>query len=164
MGTRADFYVKHGKTYLWRGSIAWDGYVDGIDHELFEATTVKQFSTTLDAFFKKRDDVTLPADGWPWPWTDSSTTDYAYIFDAKTKTVRISHNGGPLYDYKHHKLFKKLYARWNALPDQVKEIKTEPDFDKYLERKKLFDEPKFPDMSKRQNVQLFGTKSGLIVI
>lgn len=164
MGTRADFYVKHGKTYLWRGSIAWDGYVEGIDHELFEATTANSFGIKLKRFFDRRDDVTLPADGWPWPWNDSGTTDYAYIFDAKTKTVRISHNGGPLFELRHHKSFQRLYDRWDKLPDQLKEIKTEPDFDKYLEHKKLLELPKFPDMSKRKNVQLFGSKSGLIII
>jgi hypothetical protein len=53
MGTRADFYVGRGESAEWLGSIAWDGYPDGIDPEM----------------------------GWPWPWDDSGTTDYAYAFE-----------------------------------------------------------------------------------
>jgi hypothetical protein len=44
------------------------------------ATTENEYRVEVDAFFGDRDDVTLPADGWPWPWEDSNTTDYAYAF------------------------------------------------------------------------------------
>lgn len=81
MGTRADFYVKKENQMTWLGSIGWDGYPDGINSEVFEATTEEEFKEKINAFFSERDDVSLPANGWPWPWNDSSTTDYAYIFE-----------------------------------------------------------------------------------
>lgn len=37
MGTRADFYVKRTDHLLWLGSIAWDGYPDGIDESVIGA-------------------------------------------------------------------------------------------------------------------------------
>ena len=104
MGTRADFYIGRGESAEWLGSIAWDGYPDGITpkseetemyfgsthhkdaawpigESLFAANTEAEFRSRLAHFFRYRDDVTLPADGWPWPWEDSRTTDYAYAFD-----------------------------------------------------------------------------------
>lgn len=80
MGTRADFYVWKGADAEWLGSIGWDGYPDGIDDAVKQATTEPQFREALAAFAKTRDDWTAPADGWPWPWEDSRTTDYAYAF------------------------------------------------------------------------------------
>lgn len=99
MGTRADFYIGRGKTSKWLGSIAWDGYPDGImltgkkiqyGHEhsefpkgehLFDSVTEDQFTSRLSKFFEGRDDVTLPEQGWPWPWENGNTTDYSYAFD-----------------------------------------------------------------------------------
>jgi hypothetical protein len=106
MGTRADFYVGRGVDAEWIGSIAWDGYPPGITplseemvrayrggpmtHKsiewpkgahLFDATTEAEYRERVERFFQYRDDVTRPADGWPWPWEDSRTTDYAYAFD-----------------------------------------------------------------------------------
>jgi hypothetical protein len=91
MGTRADFYIGRGTEAEWLGSIAWDGYPEGITpngtnawpdgQHLFDAQTEIEFRERLAQFFAGRDDVTLPADGWPWPWTNSQTTDYAYAFD-----------------------------------------------------------------------------------
>lgn len=91
MGTRADFYVGRGENSEWIGSIAWDGYPDGIvdgatvgdakDSLIFNATTEADYRREVESFFAKRQDVTRPADGWPWPWEDSCTTDYAYAFD-----------------------------------------------------------------------------------
>jgi hypothetical protein len=95
MGTRADFYIGRGATAEWLGSIAWDGYPQGImPHKarraldewpagghLFDATTDAEFRSRLARFFEHREDVTLPANGWPWPWEDSNTTDYAYALD-----------------------------------------------------------------------------------
>ena len=81
MGTRADFYVGRGETAEWLGSIAWDGYPDGIDRAVLGADTAEAFKAALTAMFAERTDVTLPTDGWPWPWDDSGTTDYAYAFD-----------------------------------------------------------------------------------
>jgi hypothetical protein len=86
MGTRADFYIREGKHLKpedWKGSIAWDGYPDGIPASLKKATTKQGFTKALGAFLKKRDDATYPKEGWPWPWNNSGTTDYGYIFTGK---------------------------------------------------------------------------------
>lgn len=82
MGTRADFYVGRGPDAEWIGSIGWDGYPDGIASAVLNAVRPKQFRAAVERFFAGREDVTRPADGWPWPWDDSCTTDYAYAFDA----------------------------------------------------------------------------------
>jgi hypothetical protein len=82
MGTRADFYVGRGKKAEWLGSIAWDGYPDGLTtFGIVEATTEKDYRAAVAALLEKRDDGTKPEQGWPWPWTDSHTTDYSYAFD-----------------------------------------------------------------------------------
>lgn len=81
MGTRADFYVGRGPESEWLGSIAWDGYPDGIEAELLQAETEPEFLSLLESFFDGREDVTRPKEGWPWPWDDSCTTDFAYSFD-----------------------------------------------------------------------------------
>lgn len=81
MGTRADFYVGRGKEARWLGSIAWDGYPDGITNEIKLAETEECFIKEVMKELGKRKDSTLPVDGWPWPWNDSRTTDYAYAFE-----------------------------------------------------------------------------------
>lgn len=87
MGTRADFYVGRGEGAEWLGSIAFDGHTVNILGESNErtplalATSPEAFRAAFAEMTKGRDDVTLPADGWPWPWETSHTTDYAYAFD-----------------------------------------------------------------------------------
>ena len=93
MGTRADFYIKVGKNLVqkdWIGSIAWDGYPEGIDKTVLEAGTINQFKKACLDFFSKRDDYTKPEEGWPWPWDTSATTDYAYVYDNSISKVLIS--------------------------------------------------------------------------
>jgi hypothetical protein len=80
MGTRADFYVGRGEKAEWLGSIAWDGYPGGIDPKLLKSESEEDYRYRVKEFLK-REDGTLPEDGWPWPWEDSRTTDYAYAFD-----------------------------------------------------------------------------------
>lgn len=80
MGTRADFYVGVGENANWIGSIAWDAYPSGIPESIRMAKTEDEFRVAVSALYK-RDDVTLPSDGWPWPWDDSLKTDWAYCFD-----------------------------------------------------------------------------------
>lgn len=84
MGTRADFYLGRGKDAVWLGSIAWDGYPDGLPDELKTAATAEAFCIAVDKLSKDREDWTAPASGWPWPWENSRTTDYAYAFDKDT--------------------------------------------------------------------------------
>jgi hypothetical protein len=139
MGTRADFYIGRGKQAEWLGSIAWDGYPDGIEPELLAATTDADFRTRLAAFFQGRKDATLPADGWPWPWNDSNTTDYAYAFD-----------GGKVYG----SCFGKPWF------DPLVVIDSDEEED---EEQPTFGETDFPDMSAVKNMTL-GPRSGVIVI
>lgn len=80
MGTRADFYVGKGKTAEWIGSIARNGYRDGIDDAVLSATSEDAFRSAVAKFFSGRDDVTTPGQGWPWPWKDSGTSDCSYWF------------------------------------------------------------------------------------
>lgn len=124
MGTRADFYVGRGKDAEWLGSIAWDGYPEGIPKELLKTKTKASFREEIETFLKARGDGTLPKDGWPWPWEDSRTTDYAYAFD-KGK-VWASCYGGDWFD----------------------PLKKEPNHD---DEEKVVD---FPDMQDKQKVTL----------
>lgn len=80
MGTRADFYLGKGVDATWLGSIAWDGNPESILKGILQARTSDKFKKAVSDFFKTRDDVTLPDEGWPWPWVDSKTTDFAYAF------------------------------------------------------------------------------------
>ena len=81
MGTRADFYVGRGINAEWVGSIALDGNPDGIQKEILEAQTEDEYRRYIKIFLEKREDGTLPANGWPWPWEDSGATDYAYAYE-----------------------------------------------------------------------------------
>ena len=84
MGSRADFYVGRGEKAEWIGSIAWDGYPDGIPDDVKDAKTEAEFRLAVRTALAKRDDATFPEKGWPWPWEDSRTTDFAYAFDGGT--------------------------------------------------------------------------------
>lgn len=90
MGTRADFYIKKQRMLRadnWIGSIAWDGYPDGIPAEVLGAQTEQEFRSALAMMASQRNDFTFPEDGWPWPWNDSSITDFAYVFSCQTGRV-----------------------------------------------------------------------------
>lgn len=92
MGTRADFYVGQGETATWIGSIAWDGYPDGINKTLLKAKTEEKFREEFAKFIGIREDATLPEKGWPWPWDNSQTTNYAYaLFDGKVWASSFGH-------------------------------------------------------------------------
>lgn len=150
MGTRADFYIKKAeeKELIWIASIAWDGYPDGIDDEndfdLLKSTTQVEYIARLQRFLSKRDDVTLPENGWPWPWDNSNTTDYAYCFhDGK---VYANCFGNGWYD---------PIARMNRDAVVINDdAEDEPE---------IIWEHEYPDMSKIKNVR-YDKGSGLIVI
>jgi hypothetical protein len=162
MGTRADFYVGRGAKAEWLGSIAWDGYEDGLDAQLLGAQKEKKFRKQV-ALLAKRDDWTSPEQGWPWPWTDSCTTDYAYAFDGER--VWVSCFGGQWYDpvEKSQKLakFDKRIAK--AKTDEERDA-AELEREEYTEGLYGTDDDKveFPDMTERQNVTL-GSRSGVLV-
>lgn len=91
MGTRADFYMGRGADAEWLGSIAWDGYPEGIPDEIFAAETAESWREEVTKFLADRKDRSLPSDGWPWPWNDSTTTDYAYAWDDGVKICGFGH-------------------------------------------------------------------------
>lgn len=81
MGTRADFYVGRGANAEWLGSIAFDGYPDGIPAVVRAALNEDEYRQAVRKMLTERDYGTVPEQGWPWPWKDSLLTDYAYTFD-----------------------------------------------------------------------------------
>ena len=96
MGTRADFYIGIGPTAEWLGSIAWDGYPDGLT---IDAPDEAGFRANV-AELAKRADWTSPEQGWPWPWEDSNTTDYAYAWDgAKVVAAHFGYGWWPVADW-----------------------------------------------------------------
>lgn len=146
IGTRADFYVGRGETAEWLGSIAFDGYPEGVGHDkypagkrLLAATTEREYRQAVADFFAERgDQVTRPDQGWPWPWPDSRTTDYAYTFDEGR--VLASDFG--------HAWFDPTAPR------------TDPELEAEERQGKV---AVFPNMKDRQKVTL-GPRSGLIVM
>lgn len=164
MGTRADFYIGRGENAEWIGSVAWDGYPDGIvsatlydpetgntgdrDAEegevsyglptLFEVPTEEEFRQMVTGFLENRQDGTKPADGWPWPWKDSGTTDYSYAWDGDQ--IYISNYGSAWQD-------KEEHDRREAQEDPPE----------------LPESAVFPNMEDRQNVTL-GQRSGVIIV
>lgn len=137
MGTRADFYIAKSDSpdgLDWQGSIAWDGYPDGIADAVLHAKTADEFSAALTTFFADRDDVTIPADGWPWPWDDSATTDFGYVL-IEGRGVFYCPFGGD------------VYAAASSGRTPVADVAIS-----------------YPDMSDRRNVAQGSNRSGVIVV
>ena len=135
MGTRADFYVGRGESAEWLGSIAFDGYPDGLKNDgVLRSTDEAGFRADVAAFLAERDDATVPSEGWPWPWEDSGTTDYAYAL----------HDG-------------KVWATGGLFWFDPLKDEPEENPNPYGER------VVFPNMKHRQLVT-YGKRSGLIVI
>jgi hypothetical protein len=136
MGTRADFYVGRGNDAEWLGSLAWDGYPDGIEDAILGATTDDEFKAAVLKVLQDRDDGTTPEMGWPWPWDTSNTTDFAYaIEDGK---VWASCFGGNWFD---------------PLSEENEDG----------ERAESDVRTNFPNMKDRKNMTM-GPRSGVIVI
>ncbi len=142
MGTRADFYVGKGKDAVWIGSIAWDGYRDGIDGEILIAKTEQEFRDATAQFFSNREDVTEPPAGWPWPWKTSATTDCSYwFFDGKVWDA----NGSP-----------DVYIPCDQLPPNEY-----PSSQKTLA---TYEQIEFPDMTHLMRGMALGKASGIIMV
>lgn len=95
MGTRADFYIGKGKDAEWIGSIAWDGYRDGIPSTILNSHRPSVFRRRVVEWLKERNDATFPNQGWPWPWDDSSTSDCSYwYFEGRCWDVWPKISGG----------------------------------------------------------------------
>jgi len=136
MGTRADFYVGTGPSAEWIGSIAWDGYKEGIPGKILSSINEDEYRAAFADFIKCRDDGTSPEMGWPWPWNDSCTTDCCYAF---VDGYVSCGSWGTLY----------TAAEWEEM-----EAGEEPNGTP----------GNFPNMKDRQNTVLCGSRSGLIVI
>ncbi len=158
MGTRADFYIGRGPKAEWIGSIAYDGYPDGIipkseerepwpgdykdepwptGEHLFDSKTADEFRSRLERYFMRRHDVTLPEQGWPWPWNNSNTSDFAYAFDdGKVYVTCFGHGWSEIGEYD---------------PDSDDDIPKIPDSE-------------WPDMSNRKRVALGSNRSGIIIV
>lgn len=145
MGTRSDFYIRkieQNKPVMeWIGSFAFDGYPSGFDSapEFFTAKSEKEFRAWFSEIASKRDDATIPENGWPWPWDDSTTTDYAYVFDCGDSSIMAFCFG--------HK--------FELLPALQNDGDIECDSEAVIGY--------FPDMSDLKNVT-YGPRSGLIVL
>ena len=63
MGTRADFYVGRSETAEWLGSIGYDGYPEGIDKAVLNATSEEEYRKAVTDFFASVDHSTIPEDG-----------------------------------------------------------------------------------------------------
>lgn len=136
MGPRADFYHGKGKDARWLGSIAWDGYRDGISGYILSAKREDDFLKAVEVFLASRDDATLPEQGWPWPWDSSDTTDCSYwFFDNQCWEARG-------------------YPRERYVPA------SHPVDDENYDD---FEVIEFPDMSAEKNVAL-GERSGVILV
>ena len=128
MANKADFYVGRGPTAEWVGSIAWDGYRDGIPGMIREAKTENEFREAVTVFLGGRADAVLPENGWPWPWDDSRATNYAYAF--KDGKVCGSCHGSSWWDARkeepEHTKLKRGVARF---PDMslAKKMTSSPD-------------------------------------
>jgi hypothetical protein len=174
MGTRADFYLGRGKNATWLGSIAWDGYPDRIPDNVLNAKDESFYLSELRLFFKTRNDVTLPEEGWPWPWGDSGTTDYAYAFDSGQVYIAcygykwVTTEAWRLYRLR-NEAYERAWGVWEDMhrwwertglegDEPVEPTEPKDPFD-HDEEGKL----EFPDMHDRKNVQL-GEKSGLFFI
>lgn len=178
MGTRADFYVRRGEKAEWLGSVAWDGYPEGIVSktaydpstddcgngdaeegeptfgapELFDNKDEGSFRETVNALIERRRDGTFPKDGWPWPWEDSQTTDYTYAFDGDR--VWISCFGCEWIDYETHLKYEAMQKAHDDWDEEGEEPPESPE----LEDKAAT----FPNMKDQQNVTL-GKRSGVLV-
>ena len=146
MGTRADFYVGHGKDAEWLGSIAWDGYREGIPPVILHAVNETFYRNAVCAFLAASSSGTTPDQGWPWPWDDSSISDCSYwFFDGKTHDARRL--GGQ--------------EEW-LVPCSVDLSEDDDELYEGIKQQSVA-LVAWPDMSSKKSVTL-GSRSGLIVL
>ena len=135
MGTRADFYIgRDSQTMEWLGSIAHDGYPEGLPRKVMPARDEQDYRQRVSAVLAVHNHATTPEQWWPWPWEDSRTTDYAYAFDeGKVWTSAFG------------------YAWFDSIEEDA--VYGTDAHDKLM----------FPDMSARQRVA-YGPRSGLMIL
>lgn len=94
MGTRADFWVSEGENAEWLGTVLYDGYPDGIDGRVYDASTEAEYRNAVSIFLTgRRGDTVLPLEGWPGSVKTSADVHYAYTF--MDGQVWASHFGSP---------------------------------------------------------------------
>jgi|SRR6185312_7551197 len=170
MGTRADFYVGRGKDARWLGSIAFDGYPVGTTandamRPIWKCTTARDYRSAVAEFLRRRDDATLPSQGWPWPWEDSGTSDYAYAYDRGA--VYFSCFGHGWHNVVEYLAFQKTCPRAprdNASAEAVERYEKRLDAWQAKNDEK-WEGPKveFPNMKLVQNVT-YGRRSGVLIV
>lgn len=159
MGSRADFYVGRGEDAEWLGSIAWDGYPEGVakDFKIMKSKSEKQYRKRIAKLLAADDSAIYPGDGWPWPWEDSHTTDFSYAWDGDR--VYATCFGHGWLDRKEIKTRRKAYRKYEE------QLEKDPDYDA-PPPPEIWDEDLetcvFPNMKNVQNVTL-GKRSGLMV-
>ena len=162
MGTRADFYIGRGPDAHWLGSIAWDGYPDGIFTEFPELfagppLTLDEYRNWLTRYLSTRKDATLPEHGWPWPWDDSNTTDYAYAYEPEDSKIYASCFGTDWYALDPE---APDYGAPGAFLDENGDL-CYPDYDPNANTPK--EKQDFPDMSALK-ATTYGERSGIMII
>lgn len=157
MGTRADFYVGKHETAEWIGSIAYDGYRDGIPDNILQATNEQEYRSAVYEFITSKDHGTLPEQGWPWPWDSSAISDKSYWFFED----RVWDHAYP----REYVAGKKFYVpvvesmSIEGFYDEDGEI-TDPRF-----QDDVAEYIRFPDMSDKRNVAAPGSsRSGIMAI
>lgn len=152
MGTRADFYVGIGLQAEWLGSIAWDGYPDGIPETILASRAEAGYRSAVAAFLARREDGTTPDMGWPWPWPDSATSDEVYALN-DGRVLVLGHGEG----------FGDRLRRTTWGDPLV--LVPHPDEEGYeMPKPVLFDAPPLPDMTHAKSVAQRGVRSGLLTV
>lgn len=80
MGIRADFYIRDNDTFVWLGSLAYEGNPENIPNNILEADDPEDFYHSVLDEIDPRDDAYSGNEEWPWTWQNSSMTDYVYTF------------------------------------------------------------------------------------
>lgn len=142
MGTRADFYIRRTNDAEWLGSVAMDGYPEGIAPAILDAKKEMEYRQAVSNFLDETSHATMPEQGWPWPWTDSNTSDYAYAWD-----------NGVWYTIGYQPTRWWLHADGELPYDDVEK------YEAALEGLQVTD---FPNMEHMQNVTR-GHRSGLVL-
>jgi hypothetical protein len=134
MSTRADFYVGRGEIAEWLGSIAFDGYPGGNPKILFASVDENNYRERVGSLAQSCSSHWTSPEDG-WPWPWETSRTTDYAYAFDDGQVWYSCFG----------------RSWQ----------TDPESDLSHESS---EEVPFPDMTDRMNVQLFGPRSGLLVL
>lgn len=139
MSTRGDFYIGLGQQAEWLGSLAHGYPCTVVERLILDSHTADEWRANVTALVGAREDGSTPADGWPWPWNNSGLTDYAYTWSEGR--VQASCFGAPFFD------------PLGPEPGLIGESQPMDEDSGY-----------WPDMKARANVQMFGPRSGILLV